>query len=320
MPSRSRDGKSGRVAIVGATGNEGVWLRAALEAHGVASGRVDLFGELEGEVVLSEYAGEARLVQPLAPDCLSVHDVVFLCQPAPSIRIADEALMIALGIVTDDIPLVHEPLCPVPEAANRVRVPDSLAVVLAELLAPLTRLSGVESVQAVVLRPAAGFGSEGLDELREQTVRLLRFERAPTEIFGKPLAFNLIPDPTSGGRHPSASSVASEVRHLLGKASPAISLRAATGPWFHGHVVFLHLHGLDGEDEDIRRALRGAQGIEFVESGSPLTPAEGPEDRRTIVFEVAHGGDGTWIQALAAEAETAAARQAVALAVASGRL
>jgi hypothetical protein len=307
------------VAVVGADGAEGGWVRAALEVHGVPSARVDLFGLATDEAVLSEYAGEARLVQALEPDCLDRHAVVFLCRAQRVARLPDRALVLALGRTGGDAPLAHEPLLPLENGAGRCRIPDSLAVVLAELLAPLRSL-GPTSVQAVVLRPAAGYGPEGLDELREQSVRLLRFEPAPTAVFGRPLAFNLIPDPASGGRHGDAARVASDVGDLLGPGAPAITLRTASGPWFHGHVMFVHVQGITGGREGLRRALQEAQGVEVLPDDACLTPAEGPEERRTIVFEAEAVPGGGWIRALAAEAETAAARQAVAVAAAAGRL
>ena len=319
MPSRSPETTPGRVAVVGAECAEGSWLRAAMEAHGVASGRVDLFGAAAGEAVLSEYAGEARLVQELEADCLDRHDVVFLCEAQNVARIPDEALAITVGGAGGDARLAHEPLLPIEGTTRRARIADSLAVVLAELLAPLRPL-GPKSVQAVVLRPAAGYGPEGLDELREQAVRLLRFEPAPTKVFGRPLAFNLIPDPVGGGRHGAASQVSSDIQGLLGPGAPAVTLRTASGPWFHGHVLFVHVQGMTGDGDDLRRVLDGAQGVEVLAKGTCYTPAEGPDERRTIVFEAEGVPGSAWIRALAAEAETAAARQAVAVAVAAGRL
>jgi len=215
--------------------------------------------------------------------------------------------------------LVHEPLRPRPDIAHRVRVPDSLAIVLAELLAPLRPLEPA-SAQVVVLRPAAARGAAGLDELREQTVRLLRFESPPTEVFGKPLAFNLIPEPSGVVGHVDTLAVSADVKELLGPGAPEVTARVATAPWFHGHVLFVHLERLAGDRSRLRDLLAGAQAVELLEDGSAFTAADGPEDRRTVVFQAEREGDGAWILALAAEAEIAAARQAVTVAAAAGRL
>lgn len=319
MPSGSPEGHACRVAVLGAGGAAGGWVREALEAHGVAGHRVDLFGGSPGETVLSEYAGEARILQRLEPDSLEGHDLVFSCEAGPPPPVPEHSLFISLIAPPEGSVLVHEPLRPRPESSQRVRVPDSLAVVLAELLAPLRPLAPV-SVSVVVLRPAAAHGAEGLDELREQTVRLLRFESPPTEVFGKPLAFNLIPEPFVSGTREGAGRIAADVTEILGPGAPEVTARVATAPWFHGHVLFVRLQGLAGDRAGLREMLAAAQAVELLDDGSGFTAADGPEERRTVVFQAERDGDGAWILALAAEAETAAARQAVAVAAAAGRL
>ena len=52
-----------RVALVGADTVDGSRVRGALARSRVSGSRVDLYGTTHGEVVLSEYAGEARLIQ-----------------------------------------------------------------------------------------------------------------------------------------------------------------------------------------------------------------------------------------------------------------
>jgi hypothetical protein len=294
-------------------------MREALEAYGVPGNRVDLFGGSPGETVLSEYAGEARILQALESDSLEGHDLVFSCEPGAPLRVPERSLVISLIPSPADSILVHEPLRPRPESAHRVRVPDSLAVVLAELLAPLRPLAPA-AVTVVALRPAAAHGAEGLDELREQTVRLLRFERPPTDVFGKTLAFNLIPEPFVSGVGTRAGRVAADVTEILGQGAPEVTARVATAPWFHGHMLFVRLQGLAGDRTRLRDSLAAAQAVELLEDGSGFTAADGPEERRTVVFQAEREGNGAWILALSAEAETAAARQAVAVAAAAGRL
>ena len=51
------------MALVGAETPEGARIRQALADRGIPGERVNLFGRTEGEAVLSEYAGEARMIQ-----------------------------------------------------------------------------------------------------------------------------------------------------------------------------------------------------------------------------------------------------------------
>ena len=82
-----------RVAVLGSTTNDGVRLRQALAESGLPGARVDLYGATESEEpILSEYDGEARLIQTPNVEELLDHDVVFLCEPGEIVeRLLDRA-------------------------------------------------------------------------------------------------------------------------------------------------------------------------------------------------------------------------------------
>src|SRR5262245_50992417 len=78
--------RAARVAVIGAESPCGAFLREALAEQGVPGSRVDLFGATHGEAVLSEYDGEARLIQEPDPRELGGHDLVFLCDASEASR------------------------------------------------------------------------------------------------------------------------------------------------------------------------------------------------------------------------------------------
>ena len=80
-----------RIAVVGAPTVDGFHLRAALAAHGVAGARVDLYGITRGEVVLSDYAGEARMIQEPDVEELARHELIFICEPGEVLQRLPEA-------------------------------------------------------------------------------------------------------------------------------------------------------------------------------------------------------------------------------------
>ena len=80
MSPRSDRGSGGaRIAVIGATTPDGSRVRERLAGFGVPGSRVDLYGGSRGEALISEYDGEARLVQEPDPDETGDHDVIFLC-------------------------------------------------------------------------------------------------------------------------------------------------------------------------------------------------------------------------------------------------
>ena len=160
-----------RIAVIGAGTAVGALVRAALAKEGVEGARVDLFGDPTGDAVLSDYAGEARLIQP--PDAREVlaHDVIFLCEAGAAASFAigaagSERLVLDLVAAAGreaGAPVVHPDINPEAAKAHRgiLRVPHAISCILAEVLAPIERAFGVRSATAFVLRPASDFGEPG---------------------------------------------------------------------------------------------------------------------------------------------------------------
>ncbi len=329
MARNEADGSGpARVAVVGAATAAGALVRDALAAYGVPGARVDLFGTAAGEAVLSEYAGEARLIQPADRDEVGRHRIVFLCEvskPAAAIAALAGPGRLVLDMTgayggPDGGPLVGSSAGPDREGdGGLLQVAHPLSIVLADLLGPVDRAFGLCGATAVVLRPAADFGEAGIEELREQTLRLLRFERTPRDVFGGQLAFNAIPQARLPGDEPGLERrIAVEVASLLGWPEERLALRCVAIPVFHGHAISLRLDLASASTVDGVRSVFGANcGVRLAGAGSKWTPLGAPEDRRTDVCEISEDGlGGYWIWAIAGAAGRASAERAVSAAAA----
>jgi aspartate-semialdehyde dehydrogenase len=318
------------VAVVGATTDQGQHVREALAERDVSGSRVDLYGWTDGEAVISEYAGEARLIQEPDLDEIVGHGIIFLCQTGDlSRQIASaarpEAVVLDLAGVLTGAAAAPSSIDPDAESVERRRlaVPHPLALVLGELLEPLDRGHGVEEVLAVVLRPAADFGEAGLEELREQTVRLLTFAEVPKKTFGRQLAFNILTQEQVGSDQSSLEArVANDVQQLLGWNGARLSLKLITAPVFHGHSLLLRLR-LRGEPSaaQVAETLVDEDRLDASSDDRPSTPLEVSTLRRTCVAEVSEDGlGGLWLWAVAGEAPAKAAQHAVRVAARVGGL
>lgn len=324
--SPARQAGSASVAVVGAESPDGTRVREALAALGVPGSRVDLYGATGGEVVLSEYDGEARLIQEPEPEEVAEHGVVFVCESGEAsaravASVGDGSLVLDLGESVQQagrVPLVHLDINPDAARTHRgvIRVPHPLSVVLAEILLPLQRAFGIRRVSAVVLRPVVDFGDRGLEELKDQTVGLLRFSDAPHEVFGRQLAFNLIPQASLRRAAEGAleQRVADELASLLAWAEPRAALALVTVPVFHGHAASVHLELVSSASlAGVRSAWDAPDAL--ARAGSMTTPIETAGERVTIVSGVREDGlGGYWLWAVAGEAGSAPAIQAVRLA------
>jgi aspartate-semialdehyde dehydrogenase len=307
-------------ALVGAGSTEGARVRAALAERGVPGSHVRLYGSSRGEALLGEYDGEARLLQDPEPDEVAGADVVFLCDAGESTRrVAEHATcrqraVDLVGLLPVEF-LAHDPLRP-PGPGPR-RVPHPISIVLAELLARWTGL-GLSRASVFVMRPAIDFGDEGLEELREQVLRLLRFDRPPVEVFGRQLAFNVLSQSDLPGGGALEGRIALEVETLLSPSAVRVEVGLAAVPIFHGHAISGRLEGIVGGAAEALGALSGADAIRGPGKDAAATPFDLPEQRVTSVARLENdGARGIRLWAVASEAGSAAAEQALALALPS---
>jgi len=332
MSRRSaEDGEPVRVAVVGAPTVEGSHLREALAERGVPGARVDLYGRCLGEVLLGEYAGEARMIQEPDLDEVASHQLIFLCEPG---EVAEGIAAAAPASVIIDLrsclPADARPRC-VPleidgeleRGAGRFSVPHSLALVLADVLHPLERRFGLAEAAAVVIRPAADFGKQGVEELRDQTVRLLNFARVPVETFGRQLAFNIIPDRLLADGSPDLEQrIAAEVSELLGWSERRFTVRLLAAPVFHGHGLQLRFR-LERRAvlDDVRAALDERRLPRPAAEGEAATLLDVTDERWTSLSGLSDDGlGGFWLWGVTGEAGSRGAQQAVQLAAAVGGL
>jgi len=313
-----------RIAVVGASTATGTHLREALAASRVPGSRVDLYGASSGdEVQLGDYAGEGRIIQQ--PDLAEIvaHDVIFLCErgewsarlPA-KLRPGTLAIDLVGAANVGAVPNVHVDVNP--EAARGhaglLAVPHPVAVLVSEMLLPLERVFGIQEAVAVVLRPAADFGDEGVEELRQQTVRLLNFSEVPVQTFGRQLAFNIIPQTRISADVPNLEAgIAREVSDVLQWDGCRLTIRMLTAPIFYGHGVQLRVRLSRGASlAEVRAALErdGSGGADV-----PATPLDVSAESGIHLADVGEDGlGGFWLWAVAGELGARRATLAVRLA------
>lgn len=322
------------MAVLGAGAPLGAMVCSALATHGVPGSRVDLFGMTGGDAVLSEYDGEPRWIRDADPAEIAGHDAVFVCDPEPAYRtVVTEALakvlVLDLAAVWDEggafPPLVHPDINPdgAKSSAGVIAVPHPVSGVCAEILLSLERDLGIRRAIAVTMCPASDFGEKAVHELRDQTVGLLGLSEVPCDVFGRQLAFNMIPHRLLAGEREAGLErrIAREVSLLLGWGDSRLSVSLVTAPMFHGHAMVVHVDvARDRTMTHVRAALEVASGRGRRRDAAE-TPADVAGEQRIDVSWVGEDGmGGFWIWAVAGEAGAACADQAVRLAEMAGRL
>lgn len=206
------------------------------------------------------------------------------------------------------------------------------AVMLALVAARLKSLSNVTLLAATVMEPASEHGRLAMDELHQQTVKLLSFQPLPKEQYDAQVAFNMLP--VLGNA--AAIRLGETRRRIFAHYSvlsagrlPELNLQLVQAPVFHGYAASVLIELAEPATVlQMEAALSGAH-IDIVtgESNPPSNlSAAGQADVQVRVMKAAEGipaGDDLvrrfWLW-LAADNLKLSALNAVACALELGRL
>jgi aspartate-semialdehyde dehydrogenase len=240
------------VAVVGADTLLAKELRELL-ADATPSPRVQLIAAAaDGSAVLAAEEEDVVVMTPLIAESLAGVKVAFLAgSPASSrkaVKVAQEVgvKVIDLSGALEDHPQARlrapmaEPLPP-SEKDNSVQViahPGAIALTI--FLAALARAGKLRRTLIHVFEPASERGKKGLEELRQQTVAVLSFQKLKTDVFDTQISFNLLPGYGEEAMEPLDSIEERLERHLASLLSawpgiPMPSLRMIQAPVFHGY-------------------------------------------------------------------------------------
>lgn len=277
-----------RVAIVGATSLKGKELKETLEERLFPVKKLALLDDDEAFGRLTEFDGEPAFVTGISQDTFVESQLVFFASTTGAFTRAHWAQAAAGRAALIDL---SHALLDVPEAVVRVPflegqlplsptsdrrwyiTPHAAAIVLLALLVRLHATFRVRRVVANIFEPVSERGAAGMEELQEQTVRLLSFQEFPRTVFDAQVAFNLLPR-YGAESHARLEETEEIIRRETERCAPALSerlaLRVIQVPIFHSHCLSV-LVELEGpfEVSAVESALRG-------ERLAVLTQEEGP--------------------------------------------
>jgi aspartate-semialdehyde dehydrogenase len=156
--------------------------------------------------------------------------------------------------------------------------PSDAAISISAALGP----AGLERLVVTVLQPVSEHGSEAIEELESQVVKLLSFQPVPQTVFDTQVGFNMLSryGPESGLKLEDARlRIASESRRYLAGRAPVPAIMLLQAPVFHSHTfaVYAEFKGAPGLDDLASRLER---------AGLKMAPAdEEPPTNVNVVGE-----------------------------------
>lgn len=282
-----------RVAIVGATSLKGKELKEILEERPFPAEKLLLLDDDEALGRLTEYEGEPTFVRTIEPGTFEGCDLIFFASTSDAFTranwpsaAASRAAVVDLSHALLDIPeaTVRVPFLerarpePTPSKARWVVVPHPVAIVLLAVWRRLAAAFRVRQLVANVFEPASERGAAGMEELQEQTVRLLSFQKFPQAVFDAQVAFNLLVRYGAGSRarlEATEDIIRREVERCAPDLAGRVALRVIQVPVFHAHCLSVLVELEESpEVSAVEEALRGEGLAVLAQDEAPAAAVE----------------------------------------------
>jgi len=306
-----------RVAIVGAGTLKGKEVAELLDARNFPTADVKLLDDDESLGQLEAVHDEVTFIQKVRAEEFRNIDVTFFASDPDCTRktwkIARDfgSAIVDLSFALEDerdatvrSPWIERQLgqAQLPDLQPRPAViAHPVAVVLALLTLRLQTYSKLKNVVATIFEPASEHGQKGMDELHEQTVKLLSFQEMPKNVFDTQVAFNMV-SRYGDQSLPALSTVENRVlkhyRGIAGQDAPQPSLLLVQAPIFHGHAFAIHFEIDAAADlEQVSRAVAGEHVT--LTHGAQDAPtnvnAAGQADIQVSVLPDPNQQNGLWV-------------------------
>jgi aspartate-semialdehyde dehydrogenase len=244
------------IALVGAESLLGNEIRDVLGQANLGA-EVRLIAEAQEESgKLTEIGGEPSILSQLNPASLDGASAIVLAgSPGAARQVA--ALNLDIPIIDPAAALEDRPTsrlrAPMLEPHDFRVAPDAIqviahpaAIAIALVLQRIHQVFPFRRSLIHVFEPASERGTDGIEELQQQTVNLLSFKPLPKKIYDAQIAYTMLP--SFGEEAPvSLADIESRIeRHLATLLSfsggvPFPSLRLVQAPLFHGYSFSLWL-------------------------------------------------------------------------------
>lgn len=292
-----------RVAIVGAASLKGKELKEVLEDRLFPIKKLSLLDDDEAQGQLTEFEGEPAVVQSIDPETFSANDLVFFASTAggftrahwPAAAAGSAALIDLSHALLDAseaevrVPfLTGAPLSS--GGARRFIVPHAAAIVLWAVAERLGAAFSLRQIVANIFEPVSERGAAGLEELQEQTVRLLSFQDFPRTVFDAQVAFNLLIQFGAGSRS-RLEETEDIIRREIARAAPELkgmlALRVIQVPVFHSHTISILVEVEKRfEVADLEQALQGERVRLLSRDAAPAAAVEAAGQEEILVGPV----------------------------------
>ncbi len=293
--------KKYNVAVVGATGAVGEAMLAILEERDFPVKDVYALASSRSEGKRIPFKGESLKVEDLANfDFSTVQIGLFSAGASISAEYAPKAAEAGCVVIDntshfrydDDIPLVVPEVNPdkIAEYENRgiIANPNCSTIQMMVALKPIYDAVGLERINVCTYQAVSGTGKQGIEEVVNQTAKLLNGKPIDAKVYPKQIAFNVLPQIDifmENGYTKEEMKMVWETRKILADDNIKVNPTAVRVPVFYGHSEAVHIETRDKISADeVVKILQGSPGVtvldERIDGGYPtaVTESSGHDD------------------------------------------
>ncbi len=246
-----------RVVLAGATTLRGKDLKEWIDQSGFPAGEVRLVDEELSAGTLTEVGGEPAVVGRADSSSFNKAQFVFFTGSAAFAASHRAAAQLAGATVIDLSgglasapgarpwipaldPLLNAP--PAQKAATghtRLYISPSAPAIVACSLSAALALLGLTRLAITFFQPVSERGPQGIEELENQTVKLLSFQPMPEAVFDTQVAFNLLDrwgEESKQRLGDAREAIRKEVRAYLDGRAPIPATTLIQAPTFYGNA------------------------------------------------------------------------------------
>ena len=287
------------VAVVGATGAVGETMLSILAERKFPVGRVHALASARSAGTRVEFGDRQLVVEDLAAfDFATVQ--IGLFSPGASVSDVYAPKAAAAGCVVidntsrfryeDDVPLVVPEVnahaiaraLSGPGARRIIANPNCSTIQMLVALKPLHDAFGITRINVCTYQAVSGTGKAAIEELGNQTARLLNGLDIASEVYPKQIAFNALPQIDvfqDNGYTKEEMKMVWETAKIMEDESIRVNPTCVRVPVFYGHSEAVHLETREPITADAaRKLLQGAPGVtvmdERADGGYPTAVTE----------------------------------------------
>ncbi len=289
------------VAVVGATGAVGEAMISILEERDFPVGNLYPLASSRSVSKRIGFKGDSLVVSDLAEfDFSKVQIGLFSAGASISKTFAPKAAEQGCIVIDntsefrydDEIPLVVPEVNPetIGHYKNKgiIANPNCSTIQMLVALKPIYDAAGIERINVSTYQAVSGTGKPGIEELVQQTAKLLNGKPVQPEVYPKQIAFNVLPQIDvfmDNAYTKEEMKMVWETRKIFNDKEINVNPTAVRVPVFYGHSESVHIETKNKMDiSDVYQLLKNAPGVTLLDErkdgGYPtaVTESSGNDD------------------------------------------